>query len=112
MHDSAQRYCDELGVDVFLGEGRFVDSNGVEVAGQQLHFRRAVIATGTRAMPLPIPGLAEVGYLTNETVFFLTELPKRLAIIGARLKKTSSVRLSAWRPSCSEWVAPLEQFSF
>ena len=82
-HDSAQRYREELGVDVFLGEGRFVDSGSVEVAGQQLRFRRAVIATGARAMPLPIPGLAEAGYLTNETVFSLTELPKRLAIIGA-----------------------------
>ena len=82
-HDSAQRYRDELGVDVFLGEGRFVDSDSVEVDGRQLRFRRAVIATGARAMPLPIPGLAEAGYLTNETVFSSTELPKRLAIIGA-----------------------------
>ena len=82
-HDSAQRYRDELGVDVFLGEGRFVDSDSVEIDGRHLRFRRAVIATGARAMPLPIPGLAEAGYLTNETVFSLTELPKRLAIIGA-----------------------------
>ncbi len=82
-HDSAQRYRDELGVDVFLGEGRFVESDSVEIDGRRLRFRRAVIATGARAMPLPIPGLAEAGYLTNETVFSLTELPKRLAIIGA-----------------------------
>ncbi len=82
-HDSAQRYRDELGVDVFLGEGRFVDSDSVEVDGRHLRFRRAVIATGARALPLPIPGLVEAGYLTNETVFSLTELPKRLAIIGA-----------------------------
>ncbi len=82
-HDSAQRYRDELGVDVFLGEGRFVDSDSVEVDGRYLRFRRAVIATGARAIPLPIPGLAEAGYLTNETVFSLTDLPKRLAIIGA-----------------------------
>ena len=82
-HDSAQRYRDELGVDVFLGEGRFVDSDSVAVDGKTLRFRRAVIATGARAMPLPIPGLSEAGYLTNETVFSLTELPKRLAIIGA-----------------------------
>ena len=82
-HDSAQRYRDELGVDVFLGEGRFIESDSVEVDGQRLRFRRAVIATGARAMPLPISGLAEAGYLTNETVFSLTELPKRLAIIGA-----------------------------
>ena len=82
-HDSAQRYRDELGIDVFLGEGRFVDSDSVAVNGKTLRFRRAVIATGTRAMPLPIPGLAEASYLTNETVFSLTELPARLAIIGA-----------------------------
>ena len=82
-NDSAERYRDELGVDVFLGDGRFVDSDTVEVDGKKLRFRRAVIATGARAIPLPIPGLAEAGYLTNETVFSLTELPKRLAIIGA-----------------------------
>ena len=82
-HDSARRYRDELGVDVFLGGGRFVDSDSVEVDGRHLRFRRAVIATGARALPLPIPGLAEAGYLTNETVFSLTELPKRLAVIGA-----------------------------
>ena len=82
-NDSAARYRDELGVDVFLGDGRFVDSDTVEVDGKQLRFRRAVIATGARATPLPIPGLTESDYLTNETVFSLTELPKRLAVIGA-----------------------------
>jgi pyruvate/2-oxoglutarate dehydrogenase complex dihydrolipoamide dehydrogenase (E3) component len=82
-NDSAARYRDELGVDVFLDEGRFVDSDTVEVDGKKLHFRRAVIATGARAIPLPIPGLTESGYLTNETAFSLTELPKRLAVIGA-----------------------------
>ena len=81
-NDSAARYR-ELGVDVFLGDGRFVDSDTVEVDGKKLRFRRAVIATGARAIPLPIPGLTESGYLTNETVFSLTELPKRLAVIGA-----------------------------
>src|SRR5262249_37950044 len=54
-----------------------------EVAGKTLRFRRAVIATGARASTLPIPGLADAGYLTNETVFSLTELPRRLAVIGA-----------------------------
>ncbi len=82
-NDSAARYRDELGVDVFLGDGRFVDSDTVEVDGKKLRFRRAVIATGARAIPLPIPGLTESGYLTNETVFSLTERPKRLAVIGA-----------------------------
>lgn len=81
-HDSAKRYT-ELGVDVFLGEGRFTGARSLVVGGAELRFKRAVIATGARAAALPIPGLAEAGYLTNETVFELTERPARLAVIGA-----------------------------
>ncbi|HET7854752.1 MAG TPA: mercuric reductase, partial [Candidatus Methylomirabilis sp.] len=81
-HDSARRFR-ELGVDVFLGEGRFTGRDTVAVNGKTLRFSGAVIATGTRPVAPPIPGLAETGYLTNETVFSLTELPRRLAVIGA-----------------------------
>jgi len=82
QHDSAERFRD-LGVDVFLGAARFTGPETVTVSGKALRFRRACIATGARAAALPIPGLAEAGYLTNETVFDLTELPRRLAVIGA-----------------------------
>lgn len=81
-HDSAKRFAD-WGVEVFLGDGRFTGPDRVEVAGQTLQFAKAVIATGGRPAELPIPGLREAGYLTNETVFSLTELPRRLAVIGA-----------------------------
>ncbi|MEG4199039.1 mercuric reductase [Microcoleus sp. Pol12A5] len=81
--DSAERYQYKLGVDVFLGSGRFTSNNTVEVAGQTLRFKKAVIATGARALQPQIPGLQESGYLTNETVFNLTEKPQRLAVIGA-----------------------------
>jgi pyruvate/2-oxoglutarate dehydrogenase complex dihydrolipoamide dehydrogenase (E3) component len=81
IHDGAERFRG-LGVDVFLGDGRFTGPNTVEVGGKTLRFRRAVIATGARAAVPPIPGLAEAGYLTNETVFNLTELPARLVVIG------------------------------
>ncbi len=81
--DAATRYQDELGVDVFIGHGRFVDSQTLEVDGTPLRFKKAVIATGARAAHLPIPGLAETGYLTNESVFNLTERPRRLGVIGA-----------------------------
>ena len=47
-----------------------------------MRFKKAVIATGARATHPKIPGLAEAGYLTNETVFSLTERPKRLAVLG------------------------------
>lgn len=80
-NDSAARFRG-LGVDVFLGEGRFTGPETVEVQGKTLRFRKAVIATGGRARPLAVPGAAEAGYLTNETVFSLTALPRRLAVVG------------------------------
>jgi pyruvate/2-oxoglutarate dehydrogenase complex dihydrolipoamide dehydrogenase (E3) component len=81
-HDSASRFRDEYGVDVFLGEARFTGPDTVEVAGRALRFARAVIATGARAVRPPIPGLAEAGFFTNETIFNLTERPGRLAVLG------------------------------
>ena len=81
-NDSATRFRD-LGVDVYLGSGCFTSSNTIQVGNQTLHFRKAVIATGARASSPPIPGLDQVPYLTNESVFSLTERPRRLGIIGA-----------------------------
>ena len=81
-HDSVERFT-KLGVDVFLGSGRFVDSNAVDVEGKKLRFHRAVIATGARAAEPAIPGLRESGFYTNETIFTLTDLPRRVAVIGA-----------------------------
>jgi len=81
-HDSAHRFHEQLGVDVFLGEGHFTGQNTAAVGGKTLCFTRAVIATGARAAQPPIPGLVEAGFLTNETVFSLTERPRRLAVIG------------------------------
>jgi len=80
-HDSAKRFSD-LGIDVYFGQGTFTSNNTVVVADRSLQFKNAVIATGARASELPIPGLKNTGYLTNETLFSLTELPKRLIVIG------------------------------
>lgn len=79
--DGAARFT-ELGVDVYLGDGRFTGRDTVEVGGATLRFKKAVIATGARAAAPPIPGLAEAGYLTNETIFSLTSLPRRLVVLG------------------------------
>jgi|SRR5579885_381780 len=81
-NDSAERLRG-LGIDVFIGAGRFTAPDEIEVEGRRLKFRRAVIATGARAATLPIPGLAEAGCLTNETVFSMTELPRRMVVVGA-----------------------------
>lgn len=85
-NDSAQRYS-KLGVDVYIGNGRFTGPHSIQVEGptgnRTLQFVKAAICTGARASAPPIAGLQEAGYLTNETVFSLTELPPRLGVIGA-----------------------------
>lgn len=81
-HDSAKRFS-EQGIDVYLGQAEFIGARTVRVAGTELEFAKACIATGTRASMPPIPGLKEADPLTNETVFTLTELPDRLAVIGS-----------------------------
>ncbi len=80
-HDSVERF-QQLGIDVFLGSAQFVNEDTITVDNARLQFKKAVIATGARAARPQIPGLEDTGYLTNETVFSLTELPPRLAIIG------------------------------
>ena len=80
-HDSARRFK-ELGVDVFLGHARFTGAHEVQVNAATLLFKKAVIATCTRAFRPALKGLAEAGFLTNETVFSLKERPRRLAVLG------------------------------
>ncbi len=70
------------GVDVFFGEARFTATDAVTVDGTTLRFKKAMIATGARPDTPSIPGLVETGFLTNENVFDLTELPRRLLVIG------------------------------
>ena len=86
QNDSARRYR-SLGVDVYIGQARFAGDERVVVEGpagnRTLSFVKAAICTGARASAPDIPGLKTSGYLTNETVFSLTELPARLGIIGA-----------------------------
>ncbi len=81
-NDSAHRFA-KLGVDVFIGEGRFTGAETIAVGDKTLRFAKAAICSGARAAVPPTPGLKEAGYLTNETIFTLTELPRRLAVIGA-----------------------------
>jgi pyruvate/2-oxoglutarate dehydrogenase complex dihydrolipoamide dehydrogenase (E3) component len=73
----------DKGVDVFLGEGTFTDASHVLVSDKTLTFSRAVIAAGASPAPSGVPGIEQVPSLTYDTLFRLTELPNRLAIIGA-----------------------------
>ncbi|HEV3005841.1 MAG TPA: mercuric reductase, partial [Pirellulales bacterium] len=81
-HDAATRFR-ALGVDVFFGQATFAARDALQVGDATLRFRRAVIATGTSPAAPSVDGLSEAGFLTNETVFSLSELPQRLVVIGA-----------------------------
>lgn len=69
-------------VDVYLGHTRFTKPNTVAVDGRELRFNKAVLATGSRPAAPTIEGLREGEYLNNESVFSLTELPRRLVVLG------------------------------
>lgn len=81
-NDSAAR-LQRAGIDVFFGNAQFRDARSVIIGETRLRFNRAVVATGGRAAAPQVPGLSAVPYYTNETIFTLTELPRRLLIIGA-----------------------------
>jgi len=81
-NDSPERFR-SLGVDVNLGDGKFVAPDAFEVNGRRLTAKTFVIATGSRPAMLPIPGLVEAGALTNETLFDLREDVPRLIVIGS-----------------------------
>ncbi len=81
-HDSARRFTEELGVHVFFGDAKFTGPSSIEVDGTVLRFKKAVIATGARPVVPPIEGLSGSGYLTNESIFNLTERPDHLVVVG------------------------------
>lgn len=82
-HDSIERF-EELGIDVYIGGASFRNDHEVEIEHHEepLFGKRIVIATGSRPNVPPIEGLNETGYLTNETVFDLEQLPKKMVFIG------------------------------
>lgn len=80
-NDSPERFR-ELGVNVILEEGRFIAPDTVQAGNQIIRARFLVIATGSRAVVPPIPGLKKGKVFTNETIFGLREKPNHLLLIG------------------------------
>ncbi len=72
--------CDNI--DVHQGSGAFVDHKVLEVNGERITADRFVLAAGARAYVPDVPGLAEVGFHTSDTVMRLDELPERMAVLG------------------------------
>ncbi len=80
-NDSVERF-EGLGVKVIEAAGKFVGRQEVEANGVRIKARRIVVSTGSTAFVSPIPGLDQVPYLTNETVFNRHQLPEHLIVIG------------------------------
>jgi len=80
-HDSRERY-ESLGVKVFMGESSLIDNHTVKTGDKTITGKKIVIATGSKARIPELPGLNEVSYLTNKTIFDLEKLPSHLMIIG------------------------------
>lgn len=80
-NDSAERFT-ALGVRVIREEARFADPRTVVAGGFEIRARRFVVATGSSPVIPPIPGLDEVAFHTNETIFGLTRLPSSLLVVG------------------------------
>lgn len=80
-HDSEERFTG-LGVRVLRDWARFVSPREVQAGAHRIRARRFVIATGARPAIPELPGLADLPYLTNETLFDLVSLPEHLLILG------------------------------
>ena len=80
-HDSVERF-EGLGCTVIRAAAHFTGPDTLEAGGQRIRARRFVVATGSSAAVPPVPGLTETPFLTNETVFDLTERPDHLLVLG------------------------------
>ena len=80
-HDSQTRF-EKMGVTVVRAHATFISARSLIAADQTYTARKIVIATGSRASVPPIPGLKDVPYLTNETLFKNKIMPSHLIIIG------------------------------
>ncbi|MDG2090064.1 MAG: FAD-dependent oxidoreductase [Gammaproteobacteria bacterium] len=80
-HDSIERYT-ELGVECIQGEAKIISPFLVEVAGKQISTRSIVLATGASPFVPPIPGLADIDYVTSDSIWNLNSLPEKLLVVG------------------------------
>ena len=80
-HDAPARF-EAIGVEVIRAPARFRDARTLMAGNRELRAPRIVIATGSQPAIPPIEGLAEVSYLTNETLFALDRLPEHLIVLG------------------------------
>ena len=82
-HDSSENFSKQYGVDIMLGEAKFIDRNTISVnGGEPIKFLKACICTGGRPRVPDIPGLSNIPHYTSENIFNMTVLPKKLLVVG------------------------------
>jgi pyruvate/2-oxoglutarate dehydrogenase complex dihydrolipoamide dehydrogenase (E3) component len=81
LHDDPERFR-AYGCEVLFGQAVFVDPHTVQVNERQIRARRLVVATGSTPLVPAIEGLEQAGYITNESLFSLRDLPRRLVVLG------------------------------
>jgi len=82
LHDAAVAYRRINGVDVLLGEARFVASKTLRIGDDVLSAERFVLAAGSRPYIPAIPGIGELDYLTSDTVMRIDALPESMVVVG------------------------------
>ena len=108
--DSVERY-EGFGVTVITEDARFEDDKTIVSDSHIVRAKRIVVAAGSRASAPPIPGLADVPYLTNESVFQVPTLPRHLLIIGSGpigLEMGQSFRRLASKVTIVDIAPPLD----
>lgn len=80
-HDSTERYS-QLGVECLQGQANIISPWHVELNGEVISSKNIVISTGARPFIPAIPGLSESNYVTSDTIWSLTELPKKMLVLG------------------------------
>ena len=81
--DSPARFADDLGIELIDGTARLVSSGALEVDGERIEARFILLCTGSRPAEPPIPGLAEAGFLTSESIWDVERPPRSMVILGA-----------------------------
>lgn len=81
-NDSAKRFTDHYGLDIYMGQAKFLSPETVEVNGKVLKFKKACIASGGRPRIPDYAGLYQIKYYTSDNIFNLVVQPKKMLIVG------------------------------
>ena len=83
VHDSAENFSKQHGIDIVLGAAKFTGPNTIDVNGKQIKFFKATICSGGRPRLPQVPGVNTIPHYTSENIWNMTVQPAKLLIVGA-----------------------------